>query len=376
MLRRQYQAPLFGRRNAGGGTSELAGGALPHFNERDGVAFAADEIDFSTFDAKVAFDDGHSALRKKCGGAGFPGITDQLLRTARLSRGHRMDDMQKDIMAPALYVVATPIGNLADISLRALDVLRASELVACEDTRHARPLLDHHGVTAPLLAVHQHNEQQVAARLIEAIAAGKRVVLISDAGTPAISDPGARTVAAVQAAGLRVIPIPGPNAAVTALSASGLTDTHFHFVGFLPAKVGARKTALEQLVSIPSALVFYEAPHRVVETVDDLLAVFGPERELVIARELTKLFEQIVRLPLADAPAWLTADNNHVRGEFVLIVSGPAPREGLNADAERVLKLLLAELPTKQAAKLAAQITGAGKNELYQRALALKDETL
>jgi 16S rRNA (cytidine1402-2'-O)-methyltransferase len=287
-----------------------------------------------------------------------------------------MEGMQKDVMVPALYVVATPIGNLADIGLRALDVLRAAELVACEDTRHARPLLDHHGVKTQLLAVHQHNEQQVAARLIEAIVAGKRVALISDAGTPGVSDPGARTVAAVQAAGHRVIPIPGANAAVTALSASGLMDEHFHFVGFLPAKVGARRTALESLVAVPSALVFYEAPHRVVETVADLLDIFGAERELVIARELTKLFEQIVRLPLADAPAWLAADSNHVRGEFVLIVSSPAPREGLDAETERVLKLLLAELPTKQAAKLAAQISGAGKNELYQRALAIKNETL
>jgi 16S rRNA (cytidine1402-2'-O)-methyltransferase len=287
-----------------------------------------------------------------------------------------MDNMQKDIMVPALYVVATPIGNLADISLRALDVLRAADTVACEDTRHARHLLDHHDIKAPLLAVHQHNEQQTAAKLIESIGQGKRVALISDAGTPGVSDPGARTVAAVRAAGHRVVPIPGASAAITALSASGLTDEQAHFVGFLPAKVGARRTALEKLATIEAALVFYEAPHRVVETIDDLLTGLGGEREIVIARELTKLFEQIVRLPLADAPAWLAADSNHQRGEFVLIVAGPAPREGLDAEAERVLKTLLAELPTKQAAKLAAEITGVGKNELYQRALALKNETL
>jgi 16S rRNA (cytidine1402-2'-O)-methyltransferase len=287
-----------------------------------------------------------------------------------------MDDMQKDIMAPALYVVATPIGNLTDISLRALEVLRVADTVACEDTRHARHLLDHHDIKAPLLAVHQHNEQQAAAKLIEAIGQGKRIALISDAGTPGVSDPGARTVAAVRAAGHRVVPIPGASAAITALSASGLTDEQFHFVGFLPAKVGARRTALEKLATIEAALVFYEAPHRVVETVDDLLAGLGGEREIVIARELTKLFEQIVRLPLVEAPAWLAADSNHQRGEFVLIVAGPAPREGLDAEAERVLKALLAELPTKQAAKLAAEITGVGKNELYQRALALKNETL
>jgi 16S rRNA (cytidine1402-2'-O)-methyltransferase len=287
-----------------------------------------------------------------------------------------MGRMQDKSIVPALYVVATPIGNLGDISLRALETLRAADLVACEDTRHARHLLDHHGIRTSTLAVHQHNENAAAVRVIEAVRGGQRVALISDAGTPGVSDPGARTVAAVRAAGLPVIPIPGASAAITALSASGFTDEHFLFVGFLPAKVGARRTALEKLGAIEAALVFYEAPHRVTETVAHLLAVFGGERELVVARELTKLFEQIVRIPLAEAPAWLAADPNHQRGEFVLIVSAPPPREGLDAEAERVLKALLAELPVKQAAKLAAEITGVGKNELYQRALALKNETL
>lgn len=277
-------------------------------------------------------------------------------------------------MKSALYVVATPMGNLADITLRALEVLRSVDAVACEDTRHARRLLDHHGIKASAFALHQHNEQEAAAKLVERLQQGQRIALISDAGTPGISDPGARAVAAVQAAGIKVIPLPGPNAAATAFSASGLSDANFLFVGFLPAKPMARKAEIERLRTISAALVFYEAPHRIVETVADLAAGLEPERELVVARELTKLFEQIERMPIAAAPAWLAADSNRQRGEFVLIVSGPPPREGLDAEAERVLKALLAELPTKQAAKLAAEITGVAKNELYQRALALKDQ--
>jgi 16S rRNA (cytidine1402-2'-O)-methyltransferase len=276
-------------------------------------------------------------------------------------------------MKAALSIVATPIGNLGDITLRALDTLRAADVIACEDTRHARRLLDHHGIQGQLLALHEHNEQQAAAKLIALLETGKQVALISDAGTPAVSDPGARAVAAVRQAGFRVIPLPGPNAAIAALSAAGLDDPAFHFVGFLPAKVGARRTALEQLKPIPATLVFYEAPHRIEETIDDLAALLEPQREIVIARELTKLFEEIVRLPLPDVPAWLAADENHRRGEFVLLISAPPPHEGLDAETERILKVLLAELPVKQAAKLAATITGQPKNALYERALKLKD---
>jgi 16S rRNA (cytidine1402-2'-O)-methyltransferase len=276
------------------------------------------------------------------------------------------------VMENALYVVATPIGNLGDISLRALETLRGVDLVACEDTRHARHLLDHHGIKIPTLALHQHNENEAADKLVRLLGEGKAVALISDAGTPGVSDPGARTVAAVRAAGFRVVPLPGPNAAIAALSAAGLADPHFLFVGFLPAKVGARRTAIQALGGVDAALVFYEAPHRVMETVADLVELLEPQRDIVIARELTKLFEQIVRMPLADAPAWLAADANHQRGEFVLVVSGPPPREGMDAETERVLISLLAELPVKQAAKLAAEITGRPKNALYARALELK----
>ena len=276
-------------------------------------------------------------------------------------------------MKATLFIVATPIGNLGDITLRAVETLRQAAVIACEDTRHARRLLDHYDIRAELLAVHEHNEQAAAEKIIALLEAGKSVALISDAGTPGISDPGARTAATVRTAGFPVSPLPGPNAAVTALSAAGLTDNAFHFVGFLPAKVGARKTALEALKGILATLVFYEAPHRIEETVADLAELLEPGRDIVIARELTKLFEEIVRLPLPDAPAWLAADENHRRGEFVLLVSAPPAREGLDAESERILKLLLAELPVKQAAKLAAAITGLPKNELYQQALALKD---
>lgn len=270
-------------------------------------------------------------------------------------------------------MVATPLGNLGDITRRALETLQKVDAIACEDTRHARRLLDHYGIKAPTFAVHEHNEREAGAKLVERLRQGQAVALISDAGTPAVSDPGARAVAAVQAAGFPVVPLPGPNAAITALSASGLTDERFLFAGFLPPKPGARRTEIAALAPIPAALVFYEAPHRVEETVADLAALLEPERELVVARELTKLFEQIVRLPLGEAPAWFAADANRCRGEFVLVVSAPPPREGLDADAERVLQLLLAELPLKQAAKLAAEITGTAKNQLYQRALELKD---
>jgi 16S rRNA (cytidine1402-2'-O)-methyltransferase len=277
--------------------------------------------------------------------------------------------------AGKLYVVATPIGNLGDISARALSVLAQADLVAAEDTRNSGHLLAHHGISAKLLALHEHNEMQRAADLVAQMLAGKTVALVSDAGTPGISDPGALLVARAQAAGIAVCPIPGANAAIAALSAAGLTEPHFLFYGFLPVKAAARRSALAALRELACALVFYEAPHRVTECVADLAATLGGEREIVIARELTKLFETIHRCPLGVAPAWLEADPNRQRGEFVLIVSGAQAekREGLSAEAERVLRLLLAELPLKQAAALAAAITGARKNELYERALALRD---
>jgi len=271
-----------------------------------------------------------------------------------------------------LYVVATPIGNLADISRRAAGVLADVDMIAAEDTRHTRRLLDALGIRTRTMAVHDHNEEQAAGEIIRLLEAGQHVALVSDAGTPAVSDPGARTVARVQDAGLPVVPVPGPSAVISALSASGLNDGHFHFHGFLPNKSAARRTALGGLREVDATLVFYEAPHRITETVDDLVHVFEAGRQIVIARELTKLFEQIVRMPLGEAPAWLAADPNRCRGEFVVLVSAPPAREGLPAEAERVLRLLLDELPLKTAARMAAEITGSPKNALYQLALTLK----
>lgn len=255
---------------------------------------------------------------------------------------------------------------------RAVDVLRQVRWVAAEDTRHTAPLLKHFGSTARLLAAHEHNEEGAAQQVIARLADGESVALVSDAGTPAVSDPGARLVARVRGAGYRVVPLPGACAAVTALSASGLAEPHFLFYGFLPPKAKQREESLRALVTLPYALVFYEAPHRIVETVKALAEVFGPVRTLVLARELTKLFETIHSCPLGDAPEWLEADANRQRGEFVLLVSG-APVSGGDGEGERVLTLLLEDgLPVKQAAKLAHAITGAGKNALYDLALTLR----
>lgn len=277
----------------------------------------------------------------------------------------------------ALYVVATPIGNLSDITLRALDVLGAADTVAAEDTRNTRHLLQHHGISdVRLLALHQHNERGAAEKVIALLQQGRTVALVTDAGTPAVSDPGAVLVETVRAAGFRVIPIPGASAAIAALSASGLSAPHFLFYGFLPNKSAARRTALQALVGHPYTLVFYEAPHRILECAEDLQAVFGDGREIVFAREVTKLFESIHRCKLGDALGWLNSDPNNLRGEFVLLVSGaPAQKEGLGIEAERALATLLEELPLKQAVQLAVKITGANKNELYQRALELKAAT-
>ncbi len=291
----------------------------------------------------------------------------------KTERSERSEKCEK---TAALYVVATPLGNIADLTLRAIDILREVEIVACEDTRHTRHLLDHYGIRTNTVALHEHNEAATAQKLLAWLGEGKRVALVSDAGTPAVSDPGARAVAAVRSAGFPVIPLPGPNAAVTAISAAGLEEAHFHFVGFLPTKPGARRQQLSSLRPIPAMLVIYEAPHRIVDTLNDLVECLEPQRTLVVARELTKLFEQIAVMPLADGPSWLAADAHRQRGEFVLLLSSPPPVEGLPEEALRVLRLLLAELPLKQAVRLAAEISGAPKNALYDVALALKNEDL
>jgi 16S rRNA (cytidine1402-2'-O)-methyltransferase len=273
----------------------------------------------------------------------------------------------------ALYVLATPIGNVCDITLRALHVLGIVDAVACEDTRNTAHLMTRYGLSKTLIAAHEHNEREVADRIIVRLQAGERVALVSDAGTPAVSDPGARIVDAVRNAGFRVLPLPGASAAVAALCAGGLVNDRFYFAGFLPAKAKQRENALALLSDLSSTLILYEAPHRIVETVDALLLAFGPARQIVLARELTKQFEEIHRCPLADAPAWLAQDNNRQRGEFVLLLEAAPAAEDDTGEADRVLQILLAELPLKQAASLAAQLTGQKKNALYERALTLRE---
>lgn len=267
-----------------------------------------------------------------------------------------------------LYVVATPIGNLADVAPRALETLRRADVVACEDTRTTRTLLARHGIERATLALHAHNERAATAKLLAGLQAGRSVALVSDAGTPGVSDPGALLVEAAHRAGIRVVPVPGPSAALAAYSAAGFAADRFVFVGFLPAKASARRQALTAL-DLPWPLILYEAPHRVLACVQDLLARFGGEREIVIARELTKKFEELARLPLAAAPAWLEAEAHRQQGEFVLVLGPGTPAQPDAAAAQRVLDTLLEALPAGEAAKLAARITGVPRNALYKRAL-------
>jgi 16S rRNA (cytidine1402-2'-O)-methyltransferase len=275
--------------------------------------------------------------------------------------------------ASTLYVVATPIGNLADISLRALHVLGQVDAVACEDTRHTQQLLRAYGLERPgsqLLAVHQHNEAEASQHVMARLAQGERVAYVSDAGTPAISDPGARLVAAVRQAGFRVLPLPGASSVTTALSASGMTgEDGFVFSGFLPSKSGERERAVQTLAQESRAVVLLEAPHRI-EALAQALSVLG-ERRITVGRELTKQFEQIETLAAQDLPAWLAEKPDRQRGEFVLVLHD-APVAAAAGEGVRVLQILLPELPLKTAVKLAAEITGESKNELYDKALALK----
>ncbi len=275
--------------------------------------------------------------------------------------------------ASTLYVVATPIGNLADISLRALHVLSQCDVVACEDTRHTQQLLRAYGLDRPgsqLLAVHQHNEAQASETVIGLLAQGQRIAYVSDAGTPAISDPGARLVSAVRQAGFRVLPLPGASSVTTALSASGMTGEHgFVFAGFLPSKAGERLQAVQALALESRAVVLLEAPHRITDLAD-ALATLG-QRNITVGRELTKQYEQIDTLAAQDLPDWLADKPERQRGEFVLVLHDTPPKES-SGEGLRVLQLLLTELPLKTAVKLAAEISGESKNKLYDQALLLK----
>ncbi|MBJ6980254.1 16S rRNA (cytidine(1402)-2'-O)-methyltransferase [Luteimonas sp. MC1895] len=268
--------------------------------------------------------------------------------------------------AGTLHVVATPIGNLADLSPRALDTLRSVAAVCAEDTRHTRQLLAHFGIERPLLALHEHNEAEVADRLVARLAAGDSLALVSDAGTPLVSDPGFRLVRAAREAGIRVSPVPGASAIVAALSVAGLPSDRFTFEGFLPAKAGARRERLAALAGEVRTLVFYESSHRIADTLADCVAAFGGDRPAVVARELTKLFETVLDGDLAALQAQVEADPNQRRGEFVLLVQGAGEdADARIAEGRRVYALLSAELKPSVAARLAAEITGAPRKALY-----------
>jgi len=283
--------------------------------------------------------------------------------------------MAASIKPGCLYVVATPIGNLDDVSSRAHDVLKGVDQVAAEDTRTSGRLFEQLGLKTPLTALHDHNEAHRVPGLIARLQAGETLALVSDAGTPLISDPGYRLIAAAHDAGLTVVPVPGPCAAITALSAAGLASDRFHFEGFLPSRQGPRVSRLKGLSEATATLILYEAPHRIVETLEDLVATFGADRLATLARELTKTFETIHRAPLGELLAWVIADSNQQRGEIVLVVAGAPEREAVDTrslSAESILKVLVRELPVKQAAGLAAEMMGLKRNALYDMALALK----
>ena len=300
----------------------------------------------------------------------------QTLQTAAAVAG------MQDYPRGCLYVVATPIGNLADISLRALHALALADVIACEDTRTSGAFLRHFGLEKPLLALHEHNERGGAAQVCARLAAGERVAYISDAGTPAVSDPGAVLVQVVAAAGYRVMPLPGASSAVTALSVAGDTAAQgFAFAGFLSSKAQERATELGRLKDARQSTVIFEAPHRIEALAAAMGEVLGggeAQRRVTVCRELTKQFEQVVTLPVAGFAPWLAADPNHRRGEFVLVLhAAPAqavPEDALPPDAERTLRVLLRELPLKQAAAIAAELCGLPRKRLYAQALAWRAE--
>lgn len=281
---------------------------------------------------------------------------------------------QQHYPTACLYLVPTPIGNIADISLRALYTLQIADAIACEDTRNTATLMTRYGLHKPLIAAHQHNERSVAEKIIQQLQAGQRIALVSDAGMPAISDPGARLVQAVRDAGLLVQALPGPCAAVTALAASGFLAERFYFIGFLPNKASQREQVLRDYQQAEANLVFYEAPHRIAETLAALALVFGGARQVLLAREISKLFEELARLPLSQAQAWLDADKMRTKGEYVIVLEGlQAETNNEQAEATRILQILMKDLPLKQAAALTAEITGQKKNALYESGLRLKE---
>ena len=278
----------------------------------------------------------------------------------------------------SLYVVATPLGNLRDVTLRALDILGSADIVAAEDTRVSGTLLRYYGIATRVISLHAHNEARRAESLIEHLREGRSVALVTDAGTPGISDPGARLVAAVRDANLPVVPIPGPSAVIAAISAAGLVAEHFFFAGFLPSQPKARRALLAAVGPLPCALVLYEAPHRIRTTLAELVDTLESDRSITIARELSKRFETIAAMPLRDAPGWLGADANRERGEFVLIVdvaAKPVAPAALDAAGLRWLRALLEQLPPAQAARIAAAATGVARDAIYAQAISMKPDS-
>jgi 16S rRNA (cytidine1402-2'-O)-methyltransferase len=280
-----------------------------------------------------------------------------------------------NVETASLYIVATPIGNLADMSARAIDVLKNVDVIAAEDTRHSGHLLQHHAITTPTVSLHEHNEQQRSEVLLSRLQAGESVALISDAGTPLISDPGYRLVSLVREHGINVIPIPGCCALVAALSASGLASDRFSFEGFLPSKQGARKQALEKLANETRTMIFYESPRRLHSSLEDMQSIFGADRPACLARELTKLHETIMTKPLAELQAWVASDSNQQRGECVVLIEGNRQQQDASeAEVDRVLSLLLADLPVKRAAAITASLLSVSKNKAYEQALKLQQK--
>ncbi len=278
------------------------------------------------------------------------------------------------IEAGVLYVVATPIGNLADISPRALETLRQVAAIAAEDTRHSARLLQHYGIATATVSLHRHNEARTSPRLVERLQSGESLALISDAGTPLLSDPGLHLVRKARSLGLRVVPIPGPSAITSALSVSGLSADRFVFEGFLPSKSAARKRRLQELGSETRTIVFFEAPHRILETLRAMGSVLGSDRPAVVAREISKMFEEVHDASLGDLCIWLEAQPERTKGEFVVMVQGAsaAPSKQASAEDERVLAILLEYLPVSKAAAAAARLTGKNKSVLYEKALQME----
>ena len=333
--------------------------AQADFDKHQCLAFSHDQIDFAVTRAYVLLYNGQALRAQMAFGLLFA-----LSSAAQM--GSQFFEHDEKPMPGILYIVATPIGNLADMSRRGKDSLQQADVIACEDTRHSRHLLDAIGVDKPLLALHRHNERGSAHRLLDRLLGGANVAVICDAGTPGVSDPGALLVELALANDIRVVPIPGPCAAITALSASGFSSARFYFAGFIPPKIVARRAFLSAAGKRDCVTIFYEAPHRIGETLAAMAALYDKDRVLVIARELSKTFEQIVRLPIGEAPRWLAADAHHGKGEFVLLLEGEPESSAVEDWREMARELTAAGVSHRDTAALVAKYSGAKKKQVYR----------